>query len=462
MVLGARLTDVGAAADAGRRGHAELRGVRAQPRDQVEDHARQQPAGLVVGQQAVRRVQGAVRGGRLVRVDAAVDEEGRPFGRISGVELRDRQQVQVAALGRAADGACPAERGVGVGQLPHNGADLLVRIEVVELDHATRVLLQPVAQRHVLWLGRGVAVPARRTGAQQLPPDRIAALHDVGDGHVVARAQPAVAVAVEQRLARDVGMVRAAGVPDAAVEQHDAAARHQDLGRPRRIDVAPLAVDRRLVQVAARQGGEVAAASLAAVGEEEGHLQRHARLRRGLQLVVEAVTVLMPAALAGVRALTGAGGDDHVRVIDLDVPAQDVQHLGEGHRPVDHLQEPVVAPQKVEDVEPVQLACSERGPLGGDHGVECLLQAVGHRLRQPIREYQEAVARERLLLGVGQSVPVPCVHDRVHLTVREFVRPRATRGYLCLLPRFPATFPWVSAARPTRAPQARGVLLQAC
>ena len=133
--VGSAVDRVGAAADAGRRGHAELGGVRAQPRDQVEDHAGQQPAALVVFQQAVRRVQGAVRGGRLVRVDAAVDEEGRPLGLVACVELRDRQQVQVAALGRASDRACPAERGVGVGQLPHNGADLLVRIEVVELDH---------------------------------------------------------------------------------------------------------------------------------------------------------------------------------------------------------------------------------------------------------------------------------------------------------------------------------------
>ncbi len=133
--VGGAIEEVGAAADAGRRGHAELGGVRTQPRDQVEDHARQQPAALVVGQQAVRRVQGAVRGGGFVRVDAAVDQEGRPFGRIAGVELRDRQEVDVTALGRAADGAGPAERGMGVGQLPHHGADLLVRIEVVELDH---------------------------------------------------------------------------------------------------------------------------------------------------------------------------------------------------------------------------------------------------------------------------------------------------------------------------------------
>ncbi len=70
-----------------------------------------------------------------MRVDAAVDEEGRTLGRIAGVELRDRQQVQVASLGRAADRAGPAERGVGVGQLAHHGADLIVRKEVVELDH---------------------------------------------------------------------------------------------------------------------------------------------------------------------------------------------------------------------------------------------------------------------------------------------------------------------------------------
>ena len=129
------VVEVGAAADAGGGGHAELRCVRAQPGDQVEDHARQQPAALVVGQQAVRGVQGAVRGCRLVRVDAAVNEVGRPLGRLAGVEVGERQELDVAPLARAADRPGAAERGVGVGQLAHHGADLLVRIEVVELDH---------------------------------------------------------------------------------------------------------------------------------------------------------------------------------------------------------------------------------------------------------------------------------------------------------------------------------------
>ncbi len=67
---------------------------------------------------------------------------------------------------------------------------------------------------------------------------------------------------------------------------------------------------------------------------------------------------------------------------------------------------------KVEHVEPVQLACPEGDPLGGEHRVERLFEAVGHGLRQPVREDQEAVAGERLVLLGSQAVPVPLALGR--------------------------------------------------
>src|SRR5207244_8438400 len=77
----------------------------------------------------------------------------------------------------------------------------------------TEMLPDPALERHVFLRGRGITVPTGRTGAQQLRADRIAPVDPARPRHVVAGAKPAVAVAVEQHLARLVGAVGARGMP---------------------------------------------------------------------------------------------------------------------------------------------------------------------------------------------------------------------------------------------------------
>src|SRR5947207_11599561 len=80
------------------------------------------------------------------------------------------------------------------------------------------VLAQPYAQWDVV-VGRGEVAVAVHAAAQDLPADRIAARPEVLDGHVVLGPDPAVAVAVEEDLARHLGPVRRCRVPEPAVEE---------------------------------------------------------------------------------------------------------------------------------------------------------------------------------------------------------------------------------------------------
>ena len=94
-------------------------------------------------------------------------------------------------------------------------------------------------------------------------------------------------------------------------------------------------------------------------------------------------------------------------MVDLDVPAQDIQHLRKAGRPVDHVQEAIVLAEKVVHVDLVQLGDPARRPLGGPHLVERILEAVGHRLRQNRIQNHESIAPERLPLGGGQTMIEP-------------------------------------------------------
>src|SRR5262249_8912759 len=92
----------------------------------------------------------------------------------------------------------------------------------------TEMLADPALERNVFLRGRGVTVPTGRTGAQQLRPDGIAPVDPARSRHAVPGAKPAVAVAVKQYLARQVGAVRARGMPQPPVKEHRGARSHTD------------------------------------------------------------------------------------------------------------------------------------------------------------------------------------------------------------------------------------------
>src|SRR5262245_44405532 len=81
------------------------------------------------------------------------------------------------------------------------------------------LLLQPGPQRNIFKTGRGVAIATVYTGAQKLAADWVTPLQIMAHRHIVARAQPAVAVAIKEDLARHIGNIRARGVPDAPIKE---------------------------------------------------------------------------------------------------------------------------------------------------------------------------------------------------------------------------------------------------
>ena len=58
------------------------------------------------------------------------------------------------------------------------------------------------------------------TRTQQLSSNRIAAIHKVGNSHVISWPQPSVAVAVEEDVARYVRVIGTSGVPDTPIENN--------------------------------------------------------------------------------------------------------------------------------------------------------------------------------------------------------------------------------------------------
>ena len=62
-------------------------------------------------------------------------------------------------------------------------------------------------------------MPAAGGCAQKLATYRTDPLHEMGDRHIIAGAEPAVAVAVEQHFAGDLGRIGAGCMPDAPVKE---------------------------------------------------------------------------------------------------------------------------------------------------------------------------------------------------------------------------------------------------
>ena len=102
---------------------------------------------------------------------------------------------------------------------------------------------QPGSQRDISIDGVVGAVGGEAV-AEYLPPNRIELREQVRDRHRVFRAEPAVAVAVPDHLAGFVPEVRAAGVPDAAIDDDRRTGFHaQRLGTGRVRDAVGRAVD---------------------------------------------------------------------------------------------------------------------------------------------------------------------------------------------------------------------------
>src|SRR5437899_2074403 len=97
------------------------------------------------------------------------------------------------------------------------------------------VLAQPDAERHVGIRGREMTVRVHAV-AEELPADGGGPLHQLRrDRHVVLGPQPSITVAVEDHLAREVGVVRTGGVPEPTVEENSRARLHADGHRAGRI-----------------------------------------------------------------------------------------------------------------------------------------------------------------------------------------------------------------------------------
>src|SRR5512135_2483730 len=129
------------------------------------------------------------------------------------------------------------------------------------------MLPQPGAQRHIL-VGGSIEAVCVNSPAKELPANGVAAVPEMADRHVVLRAHPAVAVTVEENLARDTGPVGAGGVPEAPVEEDGGSRLDADRYRAGRLPDPVRGLLQRVPGVTARHDPEVAAARLRDVREE--------------------------------------------------------------------------------------------------------------------------------------------------------------------------------------------------
>src|SRR5205823_5863497 len=128
--------------------------------------------------------------------------------------------------------------------------------------------------------------------AEDLAANGVTLRPEVLDGHVVLGPDPAVAVAVEEDLAGDLGPVRGGGVPEAAVEEDGGTGLRED--RDGAVGLAnPIRrTFQGILEVAGRDHPEVAAVRDAGVGKEIGDLEGEPGARMALDLDVDAPAVL--------------------------------------------------------------------------------------------------------------------------------------------------------------------------
>ena len=158
--------------------------------------------------------------------------------------------------------------------------------------------------------------------------------------------------------------------------------------------------------MAAGHDMEVAAVRHGRIGEEEADFQRHPRPRFALQLQIQPPAVLMPAEPRVPTLVPGRQRrrDDQMRVIQLNVPAENVHHAHEGLRQIEQLQKGVILADRVQKVQRlVRLERPTRPPLA-INASRCRGQHLDRRRPQDAADDEETFAVEPRPFSLGQAV----------------------------------------------------------
>ena len=119
-------------------------------------------------------------------------------------------------------------------------------------------------------------------------------MHDVVHRHIVARFEPAVTVAVEHHLARNIRIVGTCGVEQAAVEKKRRTRfdperqRACGIGNPSGGEVQPV------LQMGTGHHIEIAPPLVRRIDQKVAHFERNARSATAFQVGIQTTTVLMP------------------------------------------------------------------------------------------------------------------------------------------------------------------------
>ena len=151
-----------------------------------------------------------------------------------------------------------------------------------------------------------------------------------------------------------------------------------------------------------RHDQRVAPPQLADVGQIKPHLQRQPRPRVRFNLVVHAHAVLMPrhAPILPPRALIRR--HVQVRMVKINVPAENAPHLRERRRPINQVHQRRVFVNHIRHRQ--QLPRQRLRPLPRIHSVHHLHQPRRRRSIQCILDDKEAVRVKKLALVFRQNI----------------------------------------------------------
>ena len=142
------------------------------------------------------------------------------------------------------------------------------------------------------------------------------------------------------------------------------------------------------------------------IGKHKRHLERHARTRVGLEVNIQPAAVLVPSQAAGFGGivLRQRRRDDEVAVVELNVPAENVDDLRDRPGPIEEFQERFVEPDAVPVVEPFVGTQSVLGPVFDVEPISRIDHPCQGLRRQHVPCDEEPLLVERPALLVRQPV----------------------------------------------------------